>query len=197
MIVLGEDQACGAIMDFERRRQAFVLPRYTPRNWWECDVFELTRSGYFREYEVKLTLADFEKDAEKRREIWSAGVRIGQTPSWEAKHALLAAGDPRGPAEFFFVTPVGLIDPARLPTWAGLIELHDQGEGHRPTHRWHPATTVRAPRLHKVKADPKIHEHAMSVCYYRLHTALDAIRDRCDPPRVWQDAEPPSVEVSN
>ena len=47
------------------------LPRYTPKGWWECDVFELTTSGYFREYEIKTSLSDFRNDAKKFKSGWA------------------------------------------------------------------------------------------------------------------------------
>jgi hypothetical protein len=43
---------------------------------WEADVFEVTKSGYLYEYEVKITRADFKKDAEKCRKRMVLFVRI-------------------------------------------------------------------------------------------------------------------------
>lgn len=188
-----EDHACGAIMSWERQRRAFVLPRYTPIDWWECDVFELTDAGYFREYEVKLTRRDFDLDANKTREIYKG---YGEPREVLNKHECLARGDVRGPKEFFFVTPPGLVAVIDLPIWAGLIELHDRGEGYRPTNRWIPSVIVPAPRLHNQKADPKIHKAALGTCYWRMHNALTALRDRTAPPTVWQDEPPPVVETA-
>lgn len=198
---LTEDHACAAIMR-ESHRRNFCLPRYTPRDWWECDVFELTKSGYFREFEVKLTLADFKNDAQKSRDIRGTDRRVEVEPgrSWrwvcdqERKHDLLAKGDPRGPAEFWFVTPEGLIPRELLPAWAGLIELRDRGEGHRPTFRWMAIPRVEAPRLHKQKAEPEIRKDALGCCYYRLHTAMARVRDRSELPREWTDNPPPASE---
>lgn len=190
---LTEDVACGALM-LERHRRALCLPRYTPPSWWECDVLELTGSGYFREYEVKLTVADFKADAAKRMEKrpWA----FGTAAQWENKHALLAAGDPRGPVEFSFVVPEGLIAQEMLPPWAGLIELRDRGEGHRPTFRWTPHTVVKAPRLHDQKANEKLRKDILGVCYYRLHVAMQSIRDNTEPRATWVDEAPPAQEVA-
>jgi hypothetical protein len=150
-----------------RYRRSFVLPRYTPRKWWEADVFELTGAGYFREYEIKLTLADFRADAKKIEEWKWGDPRTGVK---ETKHQRLARGDLAGPTQFWFVAPEGLIQALQIPPWAGLIEM-----------RMHPATRplrmseseeIRAPRLHKTPADPRIEAHARSVIYYRLHTLM-------------------------
>ena len=40
----------------KRYRRNFAIPNYSPDGWWECDVFELTPAGTFREYEVKVTV---------------------------------------------------------------------------------------------------------------------------------------------
>lgn len=178
-INLTEDRACGAIMDIDRVRRNFCLPRYTPARWWECDVFELTKTGYFREYEVKLTLADFKADAQKQME--QRPWHYGTPPVWENKHEFLSRGDPRGPTQFWFVTPVGLIPRELLPQWAGLIELRCADETFTPSRRWWPTTVVEAPKLHKEKASDKIREHALGVCYYRLHDMMRAARDRAAP----------------
>ena len=42
-----------------------VLPNFTPNGWFECDIWVLTKSGYGREYEIKLTVSDFKADAKK------------------------------------------------------------------------------------------------------------------------------------
>ena len=145
--------------------RTFVLPGYTPALWWECDLFELTAAGYFREYEIKLSRGDFLADAVKQRsarwrwehgqQVRSAGVR---------KHDALALHDRRGPTRFWYVTPAGLIKPEEIPEWAGLLEV-TQLYGKLVRFK----TTKEAPRLHQEKCDPKVIEHARSVCYYRYH----------------------------
>lgn len=101
-----------------RYLQYFVCPGFTPRGWWECDVAEVSKSGYLTEYEVKVSVQDFIKDASKDRRKSGCGPRTRET-----KHELLAQGHKRGPTRFFYVTPPGLLDLDRIPDWAGLIEL--------------------------------------------------------------------------
>lgn len=190
---LTEDLACGSIMR-DLYRRSMVLPRYTPADWWECDVFELTGSGYFREYEVKLTLVDFERDALKtRRYYYPHG---SGRPTEEAnKHQLLAGGDVRGPVEYWFVAPVGLIPPDRIPPFAGLMELHDRGN-YRPSYKWTTVVVKRAPRLHQTKAHAKSAEWLVKNCYYRYHAAAGAIRDREAFPVEWTDERPPEPDAT-
>ncbi len=181
---LTENRACISLMEFDRLNRNTCVPRFTPPNWWECDVFELTKSGYFNEYEVKLTLADFRADAKKERSKYRG---FGQPNAVENKHQLLAAGDPRGPARFSFVTPEGLIDRNDLPIWAGLIELVDRGAGFRPSIRWFPKVVVTPPKLHKTKADEKWRQHAVGSCYHRFHILLRAANDGTKAPTEWPD----------
>ncbi len=99
-------------------KQHLVVPRFHPEKWTECDLFELTQAGYFREYELKTTLGDFRDDKNK-------SFRRRGKAGWEAlnKHEMLAKGCPLGPRQFWFVVPDGLVEPADVPEWAGLIAV--------------------------------------------------------------------------
>lgn len=188
---LTEELACQTIMR-EQHRRAICLPRYTPIGWWECDVAELTASGYLREYEVKLTRSDFRADAGKGRERFEGW---GKPKIEENKHALLAAGSPTGPNTFYFVTSRGLIDRTELPIWAGLIELGDRGEGHRPNFRWSMNILVPAPKIHRVKAAESLRGAMLGNCYYRLHTEYERRTNSTPAPLTWQDTPPPATNI--
>lgn len=149
-----------------RHKRGTVMPRYTPLNWWECDVCEITETGYFREFEIKMTLKDFRIDAQKTKAIYVPDCRIGQKPESESKHDLLARGSPRGPVEFWYVSPKGVIDPALIPSWAGFIGV-EMG-AYRPVE----VILKRAPRLHKEKAAPSVKAHMENVSYWRFHHVL-------------------------
>jgi hypothetical protein len=138
------------------------MPRFTPVNWWECDVCHVTESGYFREFEIKMTRADFRIDADKQREIFPRPY--GEPAKFENKHALLAAGDPRGPSAFYFCTPRGLLTEIDIPLWAGWIEV-SRTFGGNPYVR----TLKKAPRLHRQKAAPSIVSAMLSSSHGRLH----------------------------
>ena len=165
---------------FVRYRTSFVLPRYTPARWWEADVFEITRAGYFREYEIKLTRADFLADAEKRKE--QRFRRVGLPTNDQTKHERVQQGDPAGPSQFWFVTPAGLLTPEMVPPWAGLIEMCVRRPG-KPL--WMHETVVKvAPRLHREKFELKRRRHAESVLYYRLHQIISGMTEIPDDPAV-------------
>lgn len=145
----------------DRWRRNFCLPRFRPAGWWECDVFELTEAGYWREYEIKTSRADFRKDAEKER-VRRSVVRN--------KHDLLAAGDTAGPCQFWFVCPAGLIPVVEVPEWSGLIEVTDAGKGQRRW-RFRDVLVKPAPRLHGERCRPAVAAKARESCYWRLHAA--------------------------
>jgi hypothetical protein len=50
-----------------------MIPNYTPDRWFECDMFAITKSGYFHEFEIKLTVDDFRDDANKKsKDRWKS-----------------------------------------------------------------------------------------------------------------------------
>lgn len=159
------------------------MPRYTPTGWWECDLFHITERSYSMEFEVKLTVADFRRDAEKsKRVLWTNAQWEEQykargdairnklppppEPPNERKHDLLAAGDPRGPSSFYYVTPEGLLDKEPLPPWAGWIEIYERTDQYRTILYERPR--VKAPKIHTVKVTAAS-ECAMNTAYYRMH----------------------------
>lgn len=168
------------LLMFDRYRRSLVCPNYTPANWWECDIFELTEAGFFREYEIKLSTADFRADKEKRRNDYN--VRRGVLPQ-ENKHDLLAARDVRGPTQFWFVTTPDVIPAGELPEWAGHILCIPNPQAVRNIQI---ELVKDAPRLHREKANPKIKEHLESIFYYRFHTLFLRLKDSAtlDPERA-------------
>lgn len=146
----------------DRWVRSTCLPNFTPRGWFECDVFELTKSGFFVEYEIKLTLSDFKADRQKFRRT-TTGVFPDFKDVDEFKHDLITKGPP-APSRFFYVTAKGIVLTESVPAWAGHIEA-EHPEGWR-----RPLLTIRrdAPRLHRQKSDPKLIEHIGVTSYYRF-----------------------------
>lgn len=158
---LTEKRVAGLLMR-DRYQKHVCLANYTPAGWWENDLIQITASGYWHEFEVKLTLADFRRDPTKWREC--GAYVYGQDREIEFKHHLLAGDPERGPCCFWYVAPAGVIPVAELPSWAGLIEIEQSGKNiyeRRPT--------VKAPRRHGNKADPAIRLHVFETCYWRYH----------------------------
>ena len=124
-----------------------IVPRHTPPHWWECDVWRLSKSGFWMEYEIKLTIEDFRKDFSKKQDVISL-TRGGpwRTPIVERKHDLLAAKDARGPSRFWFVVPFELAGKIDIPPYAGLLAAHAGGRSVSSL-----TIVVQAPLLHRIK----------------------------------------------
>lgn len=157
-----------------------VVPNYTPDGWWECDLFEVTHSGCFKEYEFKVSRSDFFADAAKAvgRRAWLKGTLFeAGEPKPQTKHGRLASGDTSGPVQFWFAVPAGLVKAEEVPAWAGLLEVHSLVA--RRHHRAGVREAVKAPRLHAGKVDQKVEAHARGVCYYRyLNGILDPRKEK-------------------
>jgi hypothetical protein len=159
-----------------RNHQRFcvLMPNDTPRGWWECDLFGVTKAGYFHEFEVKLTVADYRKDAKKHSGFtWVRGENgMMEKRTGQSKHSKI--GQSVGPSRFWYVVPDGLLQGEAVPEWAGLqtLRLHDDGYGSK---RVYCRTVKQAPQLHRVKIDDQIIRHAMGVCYYRYWHERDAL----------------------
>lgn len=151
----------------ERYTRATLLPNYTPRQWWECDVFELTKASYFREYEIKMSYSDYRADAKKRRNVASWLPPEKQEYGGKTKHQLLQAGDPRGPRQFYFVCPERIIE--HVPGWAGLIYAQER-KGHRPPWNVRLKIIKRAPILHRGKLENSFKDAVRLTAYYRFQT---------------------------
>ena len=76
---------------------------------YEMDLFKLSKNGYVTEYEVKISRADFKRDAAKGKSRKHENHSVG-------------SGDAN---RFWFVSPKGLIDKSELPNWAGLLEYEN------------------------------------------------------------------------
>lgn len=173
----------------ERYRRNFCLPRYTPADWWECDIFEITEAGYFREYEIKLTLSDFRADAKKRADVDPIYRAVGFKNETITKHEALAAGYELGPRQFWYVAPVELGLRPLLPPWAGLIEIHESVGDWEVSCRLFEREARPAPRLHSRPCNPKVVEHARGLCYWRMHEVMHQQRQAMDPERLRQHEE--------
>lgn len=119
----------------EQLRFFMSQPRYKLDNLyvfgWESDCLLLTRSGYWYEFEVKISKADFNNDFKNKKE----------------KHSILPSDkESKKPNFFYYVVPEDLIALDDIPEYAGLIYIK-RGRGLR--------TIKKAPILHKVKNDPK------------------------------------------
>jgi hypothetical protein len=147
---------------------ACAAPNYTPRHWWECDLWTVTRAGYVVEYEIKLSLHDFGADESKEKLVYTAGSKSHQM---EKKHLLLQSRDERGPSRFFYVVSADIADKVMelLPDWAGLISV-SWSDSYRCCDRikW----LKEAPQLHRKKVNRREIEIARSRMWIRYWRTL-------------------------
>jgi hypothetical protein len=99
---------------------------------WESDVLMLTQSGYWYEYEIKISRADFKNDFKHKND--------------KHIHSLSNLDHTKKPNYFSYVVPENMISIDEVPEYAGLIYVFENG-GTR--------TIKAAPKLHKEKNDPK------------------------------------------
>lgn len=137
-----------------------VMPRFTPPLWWECDVAVVLKgSGFWHEYEIKLSLSDFRADKKKGN---------------GGKHEALSSCSPplRGPNRFWYVVPAELAEAigAELPAWAGLAVLRHSDRGHEWLDRGR-----KPPLRHREPASEGLVERAETSSMYRMWAALDRL----------------------
>lgn len=171
-----ERQITTALWALVRANCSIALPRYTPRAWFECDLWAVQAdSGLAHEFEIKLSVADFRADVAKSRLLKSVvDKKIIRTPV--LKHELLAAKDSRGPSRFWYVLPSGMIGLADVPQWAGVRTVERTASGFRFT------LARSAPLLHTRQVAFEEIEKARTAAYYRywkerLRTYVRELRD--------------------
>lgn len=151
-----------------------MLPRYTPFNWWECDMWRLTKNGYVDEYEIKTSVSDFKADAKKtadRRERFDRETKQWITVSARNKHNLLATTI-EGPNRFWFVIDERIHNLVEIPDYAGLIVARKHG------HYLH--VEKAAPVRHRIKWSGDRMD-VLKTFYYRFWT------HECRQPRAFNE----------
>lgn len=135
---------------------------------YEADILEITKAGYSYEYEVKISRADFFKDAEKKKLSWSGNVK-------SVKFDELQSGNRVN--YFYYVVPKGLIQPEEVPEFAGLtyVEISDVAyfsmeKGQYFIPRLFSQTVKGAPKLTKNKFSDIRLSKCLESTYYRFHS---------------------------
>ena len=98
-----------------------LMPNYTPSGWWECDVFRLTQAGYFYEYEIKLTRADFKADVRKTSKPYGRFRNGAWSQPAKRKYEELRARSIHAPKQFWYIVPEDLVTEDEIPPFAGLM----------------------------------------------------------------------------
>lgn len=149
----------------------WVIPNYTPKNWFEADIWAITKAGYTREYEIKISKKDFLKDREKFLCKSKSGRKVCKrheiSPLYkkEYKYDKILAGD--GPSYFYYVTSEGVIPEDMVPAWAGWIECRKRGKSVVFIKRREPK------QLHKNKVPLSLDTEVLTTFYWRFWTEAE------------------------
>ncbi len=140
-----------------------LIPNWTPPGWWEADIAKILPSGRWHEIEIKLSKADFEADAKKCERIPSFRMAVPNP----TKHERLAAGDVKGPNQFYFALSESVAEQVKVPDWAGLyvVGIYNNNRYLR--------IEKKAPILHKEPIHFKAPEQ--NVFYWRMWAHLQKL----------------------
>ena len=143
-----------------------IMPNFTPRDWWECDIWLVTKAGYVQEYEIKLTASDYAADFGKATKRGRLVHSDKQGSKWHTttikKHDRLAQAHETAPKTFSYLMPMDLAEACTVPDYAGLIGLTKRG-------RWIGFTEIKkAPIINDAKVSDRDLNKARTACYFRM-----------------------------
>jgi len=130
------------------KNHRFITPNSCNIFPWEVDLLSVTRAGYFHEFEIKITLADFKADSRKQR-----------------KHQKLKLGTQHIPKYFWYVIYGFELQAEDVPGHAGLIEI---APNKSCWYLGYPRVLKEAPKLNGRKITEKEKERLCQSAYYRF-----------------------------
>lgn len=133
-----------------RKHDAFV-PNSNQFFTWEADLLSVTSAGLIHEFEVKISMQDYRRDAQKR------------------KHQRMDL-DLYAPAYFWYVTFGFEIEPPENAGWI-LIEYKKPDDG--KTKGWKLIVKKEAPRRNNTKMDERKGRQLARLLSWRLYHAYD------------------------
>ena len=127
----------------------------------EADLIRVTKAGFLTEYEIKCSRRDFLADKEKRNKHFVLSGMLEKTKALKNKTFKTRAGSI--PAQFYYVSPPGVIEVEDLPNYAGLYHVGP---------KWYKVKCVkRAPRLHNEPLPDKVFQRFSVSLAHRLMQA--------------------------
>lgn len=129
---------------------------------YECDILEITKSGYSYEYEVKVTKADFKSDAKKShtKRKYKNGKYDRHTTK---KYDQISSGERVN--HFYYIVPENMIVSEDVPEFAGLIYAYRVSEK-----RLGFQIIKTAPKLSNNKFPEEKMQKCLLSTYYRFHS---------------------------
>lgn len=144
--------------------QRIIVPNYTPERWMECDLFAVTKAGFWSEHEIKLSVTDFKADRKKTMRH-DQKVKGWYHLPYQSKHELLGGPhvDALAPSRYWFVMPEAVAGKVEIPVYAGLKVVTQNKSG-----KINIEVKKEAPKLHGFKISDDVSAHAVGVCYWRF-----------------------------
>lgn len=133
------------------KKHELVLPNSRTIFHWEADLLSVTKAGFIHEYEIKLTLSDYNRDKKKQYKHWTLkNLGTGKTPNY-----------------FWYVTYNVSLEVEDIPEYAGWIEVSDS------TNKWlerpYECQVYKpAPRLHNIKISAKTKDKWARLMSHRM-----------------------------
>ncbi len=109
-------------------RYDVIVPNAHLSTYYEADLLGIRSSGFIDEFEIKLSVSDFNNDKKKTLAFQNSGTQY--------KLNELAEGNLEV-NHFWYVTPTGLITSDQLPDFAGWIEIDSRINVKRHPKRLH------------------------------------------------------------
>lgn len=162
-------------MRFLRQPYTWVLPNIFVGDY-ERDVCMVNQqSGYWNEYEIKISVADFKKDFTKRSKninmgLWNREKKWEQLTSNKHDNFLKFAAnqETKTPNRFLFVVPKNLIDRESVPPYAGLLYYDEESKS---------ISVVKSGKLlHKNKIEQSLKEYILDKAYDRYTYMLNEMK---------------------
>lgn len=155
-----------------------IFPNMDTITGYEADILAITKAGYAYEYEVKLTLADFRADLNKRCKHASLSGKVKKISypySWGKEREVYVMKDApldfyeamrsgtcfpeQRPKQFWYVVYGFSVPEGELPAYAGLMQFIDSRHGFK--------ILTPAPKLKANKVSPQRLKHATDNMLFR------------------------------
>ena len=133
------------------KHHRFITPNSCNIFPWEADLLSVTRAGYYHEFEIKISAADFKADFRK-----------------ESKHKHLKLKTAIAPRYFWYVICGFSVEEIELPDYAGLIEIVVWDEELK-----YVRIIKKAPRLGDRKITDSEKERLYQAAYYRFWREIE------------------------
>lgn len=137
------------IMDLYQKGHSPITSHFQGYRFAECDVLSVTKSDYVCEYEIKISRSDFKADFKKEKhkliteKVFNETFTIKKIGNREFE----MPNPYYGPNYLYYVTTESLINVDEIPTYAGLMYFHENGNF---------SIIKKAPLLHKTKASNEL-----------------------------------------